>query len=90
LLVFIEELYFKRFGKHRPDTILPIEELFSRKADKKAAKRRAKLERKPATTGSAPATPNEIIPLRRESPDPEHRKAGTVSACNRFSASPDE
>ena len=66
LPVFIEELYFKRFGKHRPDTILPIEELFRWKAEKKAAKRKAKLERKAATTGSAAATPNEIMPLQGE------------------------
>jgi hypothetical protein len=68
LPIFIEDLYFKRFGKHRPDTILPIEELFRRKAEKKAAKRKAKLDRKATATASAAAIPkNEIAPLQRES-----------------------
>jgi hypothetical protein len=67
LPIFIEDLYFKRFGKHRPDTVLPIEELFRRKAEKKAAKRKAKLDRKATTTASAAATPNEIAPSQRES-----------------------
>ena len=67
LPVFIEELYFRRFGKHRPDTILPIEELFRRNAEKKAAKRKAKLERKAATMASAAATDDEIMPPQGES-----------------------
>lgn len=71
LPVFIEELYFKRFGKHRPDPILPIEELFRRNAEKKAAKRRAKLERKAATVASAKATASEIVPPKENHPDPD-------------------
>jgi uncharacterized protein (DUF934 family) len=40
LPIFIEDLYFKRFGKHQPDTVLPLEELFRRKAENKKAKRK--------------------------------------------------
>jgi hypothetical protein len=49
---FIEHLYWKRFGKERPDVVLSIEQ-FARQAEKKkAAKReakrlRAKTENKP-------------------------------------------
>ncbi len=39
LPVFIEEIYFKRFGKERPDTVMSIEE-HARKAEKKKAARR--------------------------------------------------
>jgi hypothetical protein len=39
LPVFIEQLYFKRFGKERPDTVMSIEE-HARKAEKKKAARR--------------------------------------------------
>jgi len=40
---FIEHLYSKRFGKNRPDIILPIEEKIRRDEKKKARKRVAKL-----------------------------------------------
>ncbi len=40
---YIEDLYFKRFGKERPDVVLSIEEKVRRKEDKKARKREAKL-----------------------------------------------
>jgi len=62
LPVFIEHLYFKRFGKNRPDTILPIEELFRLKAEKKEAQRKARHERKAAAAASSAATePQEIV-----------------------------
>jgi hypothetical protein len=48
LPIFIENLYLKRFGKGRPDTVLPIEELFRLKAEKKEAQRKARCERKAA------------------------------------------
>jgi hypothetical protein len=48
LPIFIEELYFKRFGKRQPDTVLPLEELFRRKAENKKAKSKARRERKAA------------------------------------------
>jgi hypothetical protein len=39
---FIEHLYFKRFGKERPDVVLSIEEQLRKEEEKKAAKREAK------------------------------------------------
>jgi hypothetical protein len=52
LPIFIEDLYFKRFGKERPDEVLSIEERARRIEAKKAAKREAKLLRRKAATGS--------------------------------------
>lgn len=42
LPIFIEDLYFKRFGKERPDPVLSIEEIARKQEKKKAAKREAK------------------------------------------------
>ena len=39
---FLEHLYEKRFGKTRPDVVVPIEEIARRDEKKKAAKREAK------------------------------------------------
>jgi hypothetical protein len=39
---FIEHLYFKRFGKERPDVILSIEDMIRREEQKRALKRAAK------------------------------------------------
>ena len=46
LPLFIEPLYFKRFGKERPDTTVPVEERARQLAARKAARHKAKLERK--------------------------------------------
>ncbi|MFQ5923724.1 MAG: hypothetical protein ACE5M4_12860 [Anaerolineales bacterium] len=43
---YIEHLYFKRFGKERPDVVLSIEEKIRRDEEKKAHKREAKLHRR--------------------------------------------
>jgi hypothetical protein len=43
---FIQHLYFKHYGKHRPDIVVSIEERARQIAAKKAAKRAAKLERR--------------------------------------------
>lgn len=43
---YIEHLYFKRFGKERPDIVLSIEEKIRRDQEKKAQKREAKLRRR--------------------------------------------
>jgi hypothetical protein len=48
LPIFIEELYFKKFGKDRPDVILTIEDRVRLAAEKKARKRKAKLLRREA------------------------------------------
>jgi len=58
LPIFIEDLYFKRFRKDRPDRILPVEELFRLKE----AKKEAKHKRKAAAATPTAATPNEISP----------------------------
>jgi len=58
LPTFIEELYFKRFGKERPDVVLSIEERARIQEAKKAARKEAKqprLEGHPSNEGDAPA-----------------------------------
>ncbi len=47
---YIEHLYFKRFGKERPDMVLSIEERVCRDEDKKARRREAKHQRRQAET----------------------------------------
>jgi hypothetical protein len=42
LPAFIEELYFKRFGKERPDVVRSIEELVNATKQKRSAKREAR------------------------------------------------
>lgn len=42
---FIEHLYLKRFGKARPDIVIPIEERARQMAAKKAARRAERRER---------------------------------------------
>lgn len=39
LAEFLEHLYFKRFGKLRPDVVVSIEDVVRREEEKKAAKR---------------------------------------------------
>jgi hypothetical protein len=43
---YIEHLYFKHFGKERPETVISIEERVKQKAAKKLARREAKRERR--------------------------------------------
>ena len=45
---FLEHLYFKRFGKLRPDEVVSIEERFRREETRKAVKREAKRLRRAA------------------------------------------
>lgn len=45
---YIEHLYFKRFGKERPDVVLSIEEKIRRNQEKKARKREERLKRRQA------------------------------------------
>src|SRR5882724_544277 len=42
LSAFIEELYFKRFGKKRPDVVRSVEELANAKKQHRSAKREAR------------------------------------------------
>ena len=53
---YIESLYFKRFGKERPDGALSIEEKIQLDETKKARKRAAKAERKQAGSGICRST----------------------------------
>src|SRR5580693_5775132 len=46
LPIFIESLYFKRFGKRRPDVVRTIEETVAAQQQKKQAKREAKQARR--------------------------------------------
>jgi hypothetical protein len=48
LPIFIERIYFKRFGKERPDEVLTIRQFAERQQAKKRAKKLAKLARKAA------------------------------------------
>ena len=51
---FIEHLYFKRFGKECPDSVLSIEDRIRMEESKKARKREAKrIARQAAATGTA-------------------------------------
>jgi hypothetical protein len=47
---FIEELYFKRFGKTAPDAVVSIEECARLEQQKKEARRAAKQQRATETT----------------------------------------
>jgi hypothetical protein len=42
LPIFIEDLYYKRFGRERPETVVTIEQRARQLAEKKAARRAAK------------------------------------------------
>ena len=50
LPAFIEHLYFKRFGKSRPDVVVSIEERARSEEDKQALKR--ELRRRRASDGA--------------------------------------
>ena len=53
LPVFIEGLYFKRFGKTRPDQVKTIEQLFKAEEKKKAERRaRKKLKKQTASANT--------------------------------------
>jgi hypothetical protein len=55
LPIFIEDLYEKRFGRSRPETVRSVEELARERERKKAARRQAKAERRAALAGTAKA-----------------------------------
>ena len=46
LPAFIEHLYFKRFGRERPEVVLSLEEIILRDEEKKARKHEAKVKRR--------------------------------------------
>ena len=53
LPVFIEDLYFKRFGKSRPDKVKSIEQIVREKMEKKAKRRKCKLLEKQEAEATA-------------------------------------
>ena len=53
---YIEDLYFKHFGKERPDIVLSIEEKIRQDDEKKARQREVKLQRRQAEAAE-PAKP---------------------------------
>jgi hypothetical protein len=54
LPIFIERIYFKRFGKERPDEVLTIRQFAERQQSKKCAKKLARLARKAAKLADVP------------------------------------
>lgn len=67
LPLFVEELYEKRFGRRRPETVVSMEELARRQEAKKAAKREAKRLRREEAATTRAVEPQQI---RREPPLP--------------------
>jgi len=59
LPVFIEELYFKRFGKKQPDKVKSIEQIVREKIVKKEKRRRRRLLEKEKVEASAAGFQNE-------------------------------
>ncbi len=66
---FIENLYHKRFGKYRPNDVVPIEERARQLAAKKATKREAKRSAEQLRTGIAWYLPEQWGKLREISAD---------------------
>lgn len=56
LPLFIEEIYFKHFGKTRPDIVMSTEDRVRVEHKKKEARRAAKLERRAALTSQQELT----------------------------------
>jgi hypothetical protein len=53
LPIFVEDLYFKRFGRERPETIISIEKRARQLAAKKQARRAEKAARRPIRTSAS-------------------------------------
>jgi hypothetical protein len=66
---FIEHLYFKRFGKERPDAVVSIEQRTHQLAEKKAARRKEKQKRANVKIGVAFYRPEQWQRLREISTD---------------------
>jgi hypothetical protein len=54
LPIFIERIYFKRFGKEKPDEVLTIRQFAERQQAKKRAKKLGRLARKAAKLAEVP------------------------------------
>lgn len=56
LPVFIENCYFKRFGREKPDKVMSLEELMN-ELERKKAERRERNRLKPGEVTSSPSVP---------------------------------
>ena len=71
LPAFIENLYFKRFGKRKPDHVQSIEEIAAAQRAKKQSKKQAKKGAKSANT----AVGTESLPVNSASTEPSRVEA---------------
>ena len=76
LPIFIEDIYFKRFGKYKPDEVRTIKEVvaaqLAKKQARKLAKQARKAERMAAGPDGPPKTPNVAAahaPVRMQASD---------------------
>jgi len=61
LPVFIEDLYFKRFGKKRPGEVKSIEQLVKKQREKKVERRRRKeMEKQSVATKAGDSDPHSL------------------------------
>ena len=59
--VFIEDLYFKRFGKKRPGEVKSIEQLVKKQSEKKFERRRRKeMEKQSVATKAGDSDPHSL------------------------------
>ena len=56
---FIEDLYFQRFGRERPEVVLSVEESFARAQGKEAERKARRNERRLAAERADPSRPPE-------------------------------
>jgi hypothetical protein len=68
LPIFIEDIYFKRFGKYQPDKVRTIKEVATEQAAKKAAKKLSKQARKAERT-AARADGSSESPVAEHAPE---------------------
>ena len=54
---FIEELYARRFGRARPEMVRSLEELAAARAEKKSARRQARLETRKGSSHASDRRP---------------------------------
>lgn len=63
LPIFIESLYFKNFGKERPENVRSIEQLVKDKKQKQLERKRRKLEAKENSQQDAGEGPGDTVPF---------------------------
>lgn len=76
---FIEELYFKRFGKSRPDDVRSVEQIVKDQEHKKAerkARKQQEMDRRQESPGDAEKAAD--VPFRT----PDRRRSLSIGARN--------